>query len=569
MVKEKKIQSKKINIAVQLILLTVLIVLVNVVSYYAHFSIDLTEDKRFTLGDQTKEMLSKVDETIYVKVYLDGDLPAGFTRLRNATKDLLDEFRGEIAGELEYEFIDPYSIATGAQRSDLFKQLSSKGLVSFELEDMKDDEIVHKVVWPSAIITIGEREMPITLLKNQEGIDPLQVLHNSEMGLEYEFATMLSRLLMPRKPSIAFVTGHGELDKNHLVDLARQLAPYYDLERISISDYKVGKLEKYDAAIIAKPDSLFSEVDKYKIDQYIMKGGKVLWLIESLIAEMDSLEAQPFTTTMEYQHNLQNLFFRYGFRLNLDIVQDFNSHVIPIFAGRGSGNANLRPLPYYPLVTPISKHPIVKNLGLIWFQFASSIDTTIKTSGIKKTVLLQSSKNSRVVRHPHRVNLQTARFNLEPSIYNNGDQPLAVLLEGKFTSAYKNRVSPATLNNPDYGKFIEESEPNKMIVVSDGDIAANAVNRRTSKIYPLGFDPYTQKSFANNSFILNCIDYLVDDNGLFELRGKDYKLRLLEKGKIKDEKTYWQSLNLILPVVLMLLFGLAYNFIRKRQFTAK
>ncbi len=564
--KSNKSQSQKFNTWFAVLLTLGVVVVANLLSEFVFYRVDLTEDKRFTLGSQSENLLENLDDVVYVQCYLDGDLPSGFQQLQTSIREMLNEFAVKSNGKIEYEFIDPYEIAEGKERSDLFVQLQSRGLKSFELEDMREDEIVHKIVWPAAFVRIGEKEAPVSFLREQMGMSPDLVLHNSMMGVEYELSNAIAALQQTSRKKVAFVVGHGELSGARTSDIGREISLKYDVERVDITQYKVGKLDEYDAIIIAQPDTAFAEVDKYKIDQYIVKGGKVLWFIESLIASMDSLKAQPYTTTLDYDLNLRDMLFKYGVRVNLDLVQDYNAHEIPVYAGQGNNNANFRKWPYYPLIAPTTDHPIVKNLGLTWFQFANSIDT-LPSPGIKKTILLKSSPNSRVVHHPHRITLQLAQINLNPSLFAKGEQSLAVLLEGSFTSFFKNRLAPSTLNNPDYGDFKEQGEPTKMIVVSDGDVIGNHVNPLNGQMYALGYDRFTGKSFANKAFVMNCLDYLLDDYGLFQLRSKEFKLRLLQQAKVREEKSFWQNLNLILPVVILIISGLIYVFVRKRRFT--
>lgn len=564
--KKNKSRSQKLNTWVLLLMVLGGVVVANVLGEYVFFRIDLTEDKRFTLGEPTEKLLNELDETVYVSCYLSGDLPSGFNQLKQSVEEMLNEFRVQSDGKIEFEFIDPYEIASGKERSDLFLQLQNRGLKSFELEDLRDDEVVRKIVWPAAFVRIGEEEAAVSFLKDQMGMAPGIVLHNSMMGVEYELANAIASLKSGLKPKVAFVTGHGELPKERVADISRELSLKYEVSRIDITQYRVGKLQEFDAIIIAKPDTFFEEVEKYKIDQYIVKGGKVLWFIESLVATMDSLKTAPATTTMDYDLNLRDILFKYGVRVNLDLVQDYNSHQIPVFAGGSGNNNNLRRWPYFPLVTPTIDHPIVKNLGLVWFQFANGIDT-VPSPGIKKTVLLKSSGNSRIVHHPHRITLQLAGMNLSPALFDNGEQNLAVLLEGEFTSFYKNRLAPETLKNPDYGDFQEKGNEGKVIIVADGDVVANGINSASGQQYALGYDRFTGQSFANKAFVMNCMDYLLDETGLFELRSKDYKLRLLQQGKVKNEQVLWQAINLVAPVLLLILAGLAYNFIRRRKFT--
>ncbi|MBI3141385.1 MAG: gliding motility-associated ABC transporter substrate-binding protein GldG [Bacteroidetes bacterium] len=553
------------NAWVEPVLVLALVVVANLLGSYLYFRIDLTEDQRYTLSPKTEALVEGLEGTVSVTCYLDGDLPAGFGQLRNSIMETLDELAILSGHQVVYEFLDPYELAQGKERADLFVQLQGKGLKSFELEDLREDEIVHKIVWPAAFVRLGEAEVPVSFLRDQMGMSPEMVLHNSVMGVEYELANAIAKLQEPIKKKIAFVVGHGELSANRTADIANELGQSYLVERVDLTKYKVGKLEEYHAAIIAQPDSTFSDVDKYKIDQYLVKGGKVLWFLESLVASMDSLRNQPHTTTLDYPHQVRDLLFKYGVRVNLDLVQDYNCHTIPVFAGSSAGGANFRPWPYYPLVSPETTHPIVKNLGLVWFQFANSIDT-LPSPGIRKTVLIKSSANSRTVQHPHRITLDLARIKLEPALFSKGGQNLAVLLEGKFTSFYKNRLAPSTLQNPDYGSFTEIDKPGKLLVVSDGDVIGNHVNPLNGQKYALGYDRFTGKSFGNKSFVMNCADYMLDDRGLFELRGKDYKLRMLDQAEVKEKRAFWQQINLVAPLLVLALAGLGYTYFRRRRF---
>lgn len=560
--------ANRMDAIIRLLLVVVLVVITYLLADSFRWRFDLTEDNRYTLSEPTEDLLDELDRPIFISCYLEGDIPPGFEELRDAVEDMLLEFNARAGQNVQFEFVDPYELASGKERADLFAQLQDRGLKSFELQDMRDDEVVRKVVWPGAFVRMGEKEVPVTFLRDQMGMDPQRVLHNSVMGVEYELANAIIQLKSGAKKRIAFIEGQGELDGAHTADIARALGNRYDLERLNITRYKVGKLREYDAIVIAKPDTAFAEVDKYKIDQYVMNGGKVLWLVESLAASMDSLKTQSYAVTMDYPLNLRDMLFRYGVRVNLDLVQDFNCHNIPILVGGGTGRSNFRNWPYFPLVSPDSDHPIAKNLGLVWFRFANSLDT-VRAEGIDKTVLLKSSSNSRLVHHPHRINLQMARLQLDPAVFQNGNQAMAILLEGEFESVFKNRLAPETLQNPDYGNFREKGSRTKMIVISDGDLIANDVNPTTGQAYALGYDRFSKESFNNKTFLLNCMDYLLDDSGLFALRSKDFKLRLLEKGKVRARGSMWKTVNLILPLILLGIFGLAFNYLRKRNYSSR
>lgn len=575
MVSQKKKRSQKVNTLLQLGLTLGLLVLVNILGQLMYSRLDLTEDGRYTLGDKTKSVMEGLEETIYVEVYLEGkDLQPGFKELRDATQETLDELRVFSGGLLEYTFIDPYEEFEGQDRANYFKQLASKGLAGFDVSDVRSSEVVRKTLWPGAILNLGEKEVPVTLLQNQIGRDPQVVLHNSIMRLEYELVSAIQLLKGKRRSRIAVVAGHGELGSEYLQKLTSALSVNYDVERMSLPNYKPGKLEQYDCAIVAKPDSAFSEVDLYKLDQYIMHGGRVLWLVDALHADLDSLRKPPFFTVSDKYplKSLRGLLFKYGVRLNQNLLQDFSSHSIPIKYGSGGTVEDERKWPFYPTIIPSSTHPVVKGLGPIWLRFAGTIDT-VSSPGVKKTILLQSSGNTKVLPHPVRIDMGMLKFNLSPDDFSMNEQITGVLLEGNFTSNYKNRVAPGTLSKEEFSNFKESSESTRMIVISDGDVFANQVGFDSrsgrTRIYNLGSDRFMNMHFDNKSLALNCIDYLIDDSGIFELRNKDYKLRLLDSARISDkgERLFWKVFNLVIPILLLALFGGLYLFVRKRKYT--
>jgi ABC-2 type transport system permease protein len=406
----------------------------------------------------------------------------------------------------------------------------------------------------------------VKLLKQQIGIAPDEVLHNSIVSLEYEIANTLKKLATETIAKIAFITGHGELGIKETQDISNTLSTFYEVERVNLPYTKVGYLDQFDLAIVAKPDSFFNELELYKLDQFIVKGGRVLWLTESLFASMDSLSSHGgISSTYDYDLNLKNLFFYYGIRLNYNLVQDIQCHLIPVLVNQGAPQQDFRPWIYFPLVFPKSTHPIVNNLNACLFQFASSIDT-IANEQVKKTVLLSSSQQSRMVYNPVRISLADVNTNPDERLFNKGEQILGVLVEGAFNSYFTGQLSPATLQNPDYGNFQEKGKPTKMIFISDGDVIANQVSRIRDQYYALGYDRFTKQTFGNKNLILNAVDYLLDDSGLMKVRSKQFKLRLLDKAKAKNDKTKWQFVNMILPIIFILLFGLIYAYIRKLKF---
>ncbi len=562
-----KAKEKKRQIIIQAILMLAIIVAVNIICNLYYKRIDLTGDKRFTLSEPTIKMLKKTKDVVFVKVYLEGDdLPAGFVRLHDAIKDILDEFRSVAGDRIQYQFINPNAGNDLEGKKKLYTQLASLGLRPINLSVNEDDKFSQKIIFPGAIITYNNESLSTILLEDQVGnVSPEEVLNNSVTQIEYKFANTLRKLLSGMKPKIGIVQGHGELDPKYLKDIETALTEYYTVDYVDAPKYKVGRYDEYAALIVAKPDSTFSELEKYKLDQYIMKGGKVLFCIDNLMAELDSLHSGN-ELTVSYPLHLEDFFYKYGVRINDNLVLDLNRHYIPLIsAAYGSQNSgNLLKWPFYPLVTPSGDHPIVNGLSGIWFQFANTIDTVNgkQNPEVKKTILLQTSPSSRVMQNPVLINLNMVK-NIDQRMYTAGQKNLAVLLEGSFRSAFANRQNPG----PEYGEFLTKSKPAKIIVVSDGDVIKNQFSKSKQQGYPLGYDPYTNQYFANKNFILNCIDYLVDESGLISLRSKQFKLRLLDAGAVKSDATYWKTINTIIPIFLVILFGIIYNYIRKRRFS--
>ena len=566
---EKKKKSKKLkrqNI-VQLILSLAIIILINFIGSFWFYRIDLTSEKRYSLSPATIKMLKSLDDIVYFKIYLDGEFPAGFKRLRNETKEMLNQFRA-YSKNIEYEFINPSASPDKKTRTAIYRQLFNKGLDPTNLEQNENGGHSEQIIFPGGIVTYKEREVPVQLLLSQMGVPSEQVLNNSIQSLEYSFASAIRKLSTTVKPKVGFIEGHGELEKIYVADISNALSEYYDVERVKIN-HKFKSLEFFKAIIIAKPDSAFDDKDKFIIDQFIMKGGKVLWLIDPVFASMDSLRNTNTTVGIINPINLEDMLFKYGVRLNTNLIQDLQAVPIPVVTGHVGNRPQQSLLPwfYFPLLMPQSNNPIVNNLNAIKTEFISSIDT-VGAKGIKKTILLTSSKYSKFINTPALINLELLKKKPDPMEYNKPYQPVAVLLEGKFHSLFKNRLTPEIFQNP-LIDFKEISPNTKMIIIADGDIIKNQVYFNNGKEfpYPLGYDKYTKQSFGNKDLILNAVNYLCDDDGLISVRARELKLRLLDKTKIEDESLYWQIINVIMPVVLIILFGIFQTYFRKRKYT--
>ena len=577
----KKKDIKRNNI-IQFVLGIVIIILVNSIGYYVFTRFDLTSEKRYTLSEPTKKILKNLDDIVYFEVYLDGDFPAGFKRLRRETKEMLDEFRA-YSDKIQYEFINPSESSDPAERDAVYKKLVERGLQPTDLQVKNKEGNSRQIIFPGTIISYREKQVPVELLNSQMGVPPEEVLNNSIQNLEFNLISAVKKLTTVKKPKVAFIEGHGELPLIDVADVTLALQESYSVERVridgnvnslterqAIDSVNTGIFNKFDAIIVAKPDSAFTEKDKFIIDQFIMRGGKVLWLIDPVSASMDSIYKSDITFGLINDLNLDDQFFTYGIRLNTDLIMDLNALPIPVKTGESGGTPQIDFFPwyYFPVLYPLSDNPIVKNLNAIKTEFISSIDT-ISGSNVKKTILLTSSQYAKTVNTPALITLEILKEEPDRRLYNKKYIPVSALLEGKFKSVYAGRVPPEIANDKIMG-FLEESRPTKMIFVADGDVIKNQVNYTKGKkpfTYPLGYDRYTGQTFGNKDFILNAMDYLIDESGLITIRSREIKLRLLDRTKINENGLYWKILNVVAPVVVMLIMGLIMGFVRKKKYS--
>ncbi len=562
-------------------MLTLLIVIaVNIISSRVYTRFDLTSEKRYTLSEATKDLLRNLDDIVYFKIYLEGEFPAGFKRLRRETKELLDEFRA-YNKNIQYEFINPSESEDADERNATYQLLIQQGLQPTNLQVKTKSGLEQQVIFPGAVVSYRNKELPVELLDAQIGVPPEAVLNNSVQNLEFKFASALHKLTRKVKPRIAFIEGHGELNKKETYDITLSLQGDYIVERVQINgqvnalvnrslmdsvtmDYLIKP--KYAAIIIAKPDSVFSSKDKFIIDQYVMYGGKVMWLIDPVLTSMDSIQMTESTVAVENNINLQDQLFAYGVKLNTDLIMDLNALPIPVRTGQIGNQPQIDFFPwyYFPLITPIAQHPVVRNLNAVKTQFVSSLDT-VRVQNIHKTILLQSSPYTRTVGVPAVISLAIMREPPDERIYNGPPRPVCVLLEGVFESYFRNRVPPSLADAREIG-FKEYSDKTSMIVVSDGDVIRNQFHIPDGYPLPLGYDQFTKETFGNKAFILNALNYLTDGPGLISIRSRELKLRLLDKTKIDHNRLKLQLINTLLPVLAVLLAGMLLVWLRKRKY---
>ena len=526
--------------------------------------IDFTTEKRFTLSPISKQTVSNLPHGIHVTVFLDGKLPAGFTRLRKATTDLLSDLKAYSGGNLTYSFVNPME-GDAQQQQQNTEVLAEMGILPTNLNVRTESGFSQQLIFPGALITFNEEEIAVNLLQNRSGAPHEQVLNNSVQNLEYALVSALRKATAGGKPLVGFTEGHGELDNLQLHDAIQSLANGYQLGFVDLSSMTMEGLDQLDVLIVARPTQPFTEAEKYKINHFVMSGGSVLWAIDQLDADLDSLRATGDQTVVARQLNLDDLLFTYGIRFNYNLIADMNCAQIPLTMGNvgGAAQIELAPWLFYPIFVPTTSHPILKNLDGIRSEFAGTLDT-LAVPGISKQLILHSSPFSRLLNIPATISLQLVEETPDPTEFKNQPYPVAALLEGKFPSVFANRPTPAGIAAAT--TTLDVGKPAKMLAIADGDVFKGQVSPTDGSPYPLGWDRYTEQQYGNKSFLLNAADYLTDDAGIIALREKEVKLRLLNQVKIKDEKVYWQLLNVALPPIMLILLGLTQQFMRKRKY---
>lgn len=549
------------------------VVAINYVASLVHFRFDLTAEKRYTLSSPTKRLLRNLNDQVVIDVFLAGDLPADFRNLRNNAEELLQEFR-ENSKAVTYRFHRPGQGMAAGERENYLLYLDSLGLgpTNVQVQSKAGESQEESLVYPSALVTYKKNVYPVNILQGLES-SGIETLNTAAALLEYKFANAIQKVTQERPAVIGYLAGNGEPLSYNVYDLIeRTLKPNYGFGFVPIDSVPVIPLD-FDAVIVMKPTVTFSDRQKLKLDQYIMHGGKVLWLIDNLYAEMDSLmRSQSDFVAYDRNLNLEDQLFKYGVRINADLVQDVQCDRLPLAVGNFGNQPQLQlvPWPYFPLLSSYTNNPIAKNLNNVLSIFPNSIDT-VEAEGISKTILLATSDHSRALSTPAIVSLNSVKTEDDVKTFNRKNIPIAVLLEGKFSSLFANRIASSTadsLNEVYKQPFLREAEnDNKMIVVSDADIAANVVTQNEGPL-AMGANQFTKMQYANKDFIINCIEYLTNASGILTARSKTFVLRLLDPAKVEDEKTKWQIINVALPVALMLIVAFVFQAIRNRKYAA-
>lgn len=550
-----------------LCLVSLIIVLVLIFTKTLYFRIDLTEEGRYSLSDASKDLVAEISEPLTVKLYLDGDLDANMLRLRRSTEDLVRELNMYASEQLVIENYNPNSATTDEERYAEYAELEERGLrgMSVTIRE-RGGKMSEQVIFPWAEVCSSRDTMAICLMQPSSQKSGEVAVNNAIADLEYLFVDAIRVLNRKEIRKVAFIEGHGELAEEYTYDASGALSRYFQVDR-GVIGIDASVLDSYDAIIVAKPMTAYSESDKFIIDQYIMRGGRVLWLLDGAQMSNDMLAEGGATPLIELDVNLNDMLFRYGVRLTPTVVEDMQCAYMPVNVARPGEEPRFEPIPwfYMPLLQGSPYHPITKTLQAVKADFASGIEIVGDTAGVRKEVLLITSNASHVNMAPTEIDVMDA-INIEPKEYFTTQYvPIAVALEGKFESIYKHRMAPAGVN---VDKIIDKSEPTRMVVVADGDIIRNDIeqHREGLMLVPLGYDRVTRQTHGNKDFIVNAMLYLTDDEGVMQLRNRRIDLRLLNRAVVDSQRDMWTWINTLLPVVLLAIFGGIFFWIRKRKY---
>ncbi len=535
-----------------------------ILSYFFFFRIDLTSDKRYSIAPQTKLLMQQIDDPLEIIIYLEGDLNPGFLRLKKATSELLEELSVYSKKKIKVYYDNPSSASSYDKRQEKYAELEGRGLTpTMVYERDKEGKHIQKIIFPWAEITYGNRTLAVNLLKNIRGNTGEQNLNISIENLEFEITDAIRILTTKGINKIAFIEGHGELSEEETYDISKDLSKYFQIDRGTLGN-DASALNDYKVIIIAKPTEPFSESDKYIIDQYIMNGGRVLWLVDGVKIAREELSVTGTSPAVESDVNLKDMLFRYGVRIAPVLLQDMQSVSIPVNIAPVNEQPHFELMPwiYAPLLLTSYAHPVTRNIAEVKAEFASAVELVGENPQINAYLLLATSDNTHIVRTPGIIDLNDLSETNAPEYFNTGYVPVAVSLEGMFPSVFANRIpSKDIYNNRPYKK---ESIETRQIVIANGDIIRNEISG--NDIVPLGFDRVMNQQFGNKDFIQNAVLYLADHDGWMDLRSRTIKLSLLNKKSTQENKTFWQIINVLFPLIVLFIFGVIYQLVRKRKY---
>ena len=567
----KRVSEKKI---LKIAGLIAALIAINLLASFVHYRFDLTQEKRYSLSKPTQVVLKKIDEPLYVEVLLKGDFPAGFRKLANTIEEFLAECKEQSRGQLQYSFTNPLQgldDSTAARVIDSINYFYNIPAFTLQAPSKVGDEQTQKLVLPGALVHYKDSTIGVNLFEGERFLgteaEQLASLYNNvEASLEYKFGSVIQKITATEKPSVFYALGHGETWGYNVDDAVRTLFKNYFFDTINLKEAPYIP-SQINALVVLKPTLAFNDADKLKIDQYVMHGGKVFWMIDNMYAEFDSLYKSQGFIAFDRGLNLEDLLFNYGVRINQTLVQDMQADKLPGISNR-SEQQRLADFPFFPILNGTS-HPISKNLDGVRAMFPTSIDT-VEANGVRKTFLLQSSNNSRLLNAPAKIDIEFLQVAPDEKSFTQKNIPVAVLLEGKFKSLYTGRVPKVFADSLlAAGLPVRTTTENegKMILVADGDIAMNQYSASSGPL-AMGANVFTRYTYANKTFFTNCIEYLVNPSNILQTRSKEYSLRLLDPRKVEEKRTMWQLINIALPILVIIVFGFIFQQVRKRKYAS-
>lgn len=563
---------RKSNNSIWTIILVTSLIAINLIASYFHQRFDLTQEKRYSLSKPTKNLLRNLDGPVRIEVFMKGEFPAGFKKLANSVDEFLQECKEYGGANIQYEFIDPFAGLDDSLRRRVIDSIAySYNIPALTLQapGKVGDEQTEKLVLPGAIIHYKDTAIGVNLLEGQKsfGTEPEQLAalyNNVEASMEYKFASAIQKVTTNEKPRVAYALGNGEGWGYNVNDAVTSLIRNYNFDTVNISQTPF--IAPFDALVILKPTVKFSDADKFKIDQYVMHGGRVFWMIDNVYSEFDSLYKSQGFIAFDRGLNLEDILFNYGARINQSLLQDMQCDKLPQISTNGTGQRRVVDWPFFPVLNGTS-HPISKNLDGVRSMFPTTLDT-VEATGIKKTYILESSNNARILDAPARIDFSFLQIAPDIKLFKSHHIPVGLLLEGKFNSLYSGRTSTTIKDSmaAHHYPFLSSCEvPGKMIIISDGDIAVNPYSPTTGPL-EMGRNEFIGYTYANKEFFLNCMDYLVNPTDILQTRSKEYTLRLLDPIKVTAQRSQWQVINIVLPILVMIIFGSIYQQIRKTKF---
>lgn len=552
---------------IRILVFVMVMVLINFLAQKVYWRFDFTKEKRYTLTERTKEILKDARKEITITVFLGGEMPSAFKRLKSATEDMLADYKSYAKANVKLIYIDPISGLGADEQNKVLSDLDEIGIKPVAVNIKSDAGLTQKIIFPMALVEIDGKPMPVNLLQKSGGpaTNYEENITNSIQNLEYSFSSAIQTLLSGQNPRIGFTEGKGEPSNLELYDAITSLSQRFYLGRVNLKLINKEGLDSLKLLFIDNPKEAFTEAEKYKINYFVMKGGRVVWLIDQVQAKLEDMRSGKPSLATNSVLNINDMLFEYGVRINYNVIEDINSSLIPVASGPlGQGQIQLVPWLYYPVLTPDSLHNVVKNIDGIRTEFASTIDT-IAVPNVHKTVILRTSPYHKVYDTPKMMSLQFLDQQAIPQEFNHAPKPVGVLLEGNFKSVFLNRPVPDGIT--EHYDVPVKSKDTKMIVIGDGNVFTNQVSKSDNTPFPLGFDRYSKQNYGNKALLLNIADYFTNDHHLIALRNKEIKVRLLDKMLLQTEKTKWQVINAIFPLFLLILFATFQHYYRKHKYT--